>query len=632
MLESEEKNMKKLLKAGLSLALVATAALTTTSITAQASETNTNIENINLVGANEALTYNGHEVISNSYKKDGSTIEYKYSDGYFEVDPRIYQPHMATTSTILTHASDTIVKDGDYSHGADRLVEVLTNMGYEDIYVSDSYKVKPTPTSIACVIASRRVEIMNQYRRIVTIVVRSSSYEQEWASNVVLGKEGEADGFESAANKIVGEYLEQYLRKTSNLLLDICRGKVDFWVTGYSRGGATANLTSKKLIDKYGSFGRVYGYCIEAPQGGVKEAEYANKDYTSIHNVINVNDAVCYVAPSAFGFKRYGVDHYLIGTDADSMNLNQYTNRAFGETGVDYDNIYYSEDSEEYQAQYELMMKHLRALNSNATPYRYTNYAYDYQNFEVVAEGQTDTYEAIRSFFTNFIANNPNHKTTRDQYVDQGIEKAARRLCQFIFSGADISKIKDTALANASFGKIAKTVIDFIISNPSILISGNSDSIFDYIIGYGKTIYDLFFDRTGLRFRLDFDDDEIDELADDLVELLLGTDDTSEAIYDSTHDIPVIGTIFDWFVEDDAKEAKKMKTLFEKYEGGLEGAREDLKALTKLLLGKLQYTSDINLVLTFAYNAGDLFAKNHATLLTLAWLRSYDTWYEPTLN
>ena len=54
----------------------------------------------------------------------------------------------------------------------------------------------------------------------------------------------------------------------------------------------------------------VVAYCMEAPQGGVQSAEHPDRDYRPIHNVINVDDLVPYVAPSAYGFKRYGVDHY----------------------------------------------------------------------------------------------------------------------------------------------------------------------------------------------------------------------------------------------------------------------------------------------------------------------------------
>ncbi len=40
-----------------------------------------------------------------------------------------------------------------------------------------------------------------------------------------------------------------------------------------------------------------------------------------IHNVINVDDITTYVAPSGWGFKRYGVDHYLNDEKFDSNNL-----------------------------------------------------------------------------------------------------------------------------------------------------------------------------------------------------------------------------------------------------------------------------------------------------------------------
>ena len=129
------------------------------------------------------------------------------------------------------------------------------------------------------------------------IAVRGAGYESEWASNVTLGISGEAEGFASAANQVLSS-VKQYI-ENNDLEEKINSGKVKFWVAGYSRAGATANLTSARLINNYAQFGnQVYGYCFEAPQGGIEEENADMNQYNSIHNCINKTDVVPLVGPT----------------------------------------------------------------------------------------------------------------------------------------------------------------------------------------------------------------------------------------------------------------------------------------------------------------------------------------------
>jgi hypothetical protein len=50
-------------------------------------------------------------------------------------------------------------------------------------------------------------------------------------------------------------------------------------------------------------------------------AELADRDYTCIHNITCKDDPVPYVAPTEWGFKRYGVDHSIYDENWDSENL-----------------------------------------------------------------------------------------------------------------------------------------------------------------------------------------------------------------------------------------------------------------------------------------------------------------------
>ncbi|MBP5291907.1 MAG: hypothetical protein J6Y90_04755 [Lachnospiraceae bacterium] len=135
-------------------------------------------------------------------------------------------------------------------------------------------------------------------------------------------------------------------------------GPVKLWITGYSRGGAVANLVGGELdnwsdmiailgekgfIDEQSeeaeainyyvagfdllknadiSFTKedIYVYCFEPPAGRlISEDRTASADdtkvvqkneeyYGNIFNIVNPNDLVIYSVPAAYGFGRYGID------------------------------------------------------------------------------------------------------------------------------------------------------------------------------------------------------------------------------------------------------------------------------------------------------------------------------------
>lgn len=164
---------------------------------------------------------------------------------------------------------------------------------------------------------------------------QGGGYESEWASNCTLGagteaegKDGEAKGFSEAADQVVKE-VDYYIKKYE-LEDEIKAGNVVFWVAGFSRAGATANITSKRLVEKYadgsgseGKGNRVFGYTCEAAKGGTDKAQALGDSpaYFCIHNMINTADVVPLVAPWQMGFKRYGVDHYTPGTTAKATPM-----------------------------------------------------------------------------------------------------------------------------------------------------------------------------------------------------------------------------------------------------------------------------------------------------------------------
>ena len=285
--------------------------------------------------------------------EDGDSVFY-YSDGFFDSDPAVYNEHIATASLsmafsgmYLTTFEQEDVNGNAYYNKHAGIRQFLADIGCPDqrIYVNESNVSKPGTDSIGVTIASKELATCNGEKTgtiLVPVVVRGGGYEREWASNATLGraviiKDAEAQGFSEAATQVVEE-VDRYISKYG-LETAVNEGRVAFWVTGFSRAGATANLTSKRLIEKYangnGTKGsnKVFGYTCEAPMGGSDEAEKLSDKtkYYSIHNMINAADFVPLVAPQLMGFKRYGVDHYIPGTEAGAVQTQSKTVTRSGE-------------------------------------------------------------------------------------------------------------------------------------------------------------------------------------------------------------------------------------------------------------------------------------------------------------
>lgn len=249
---------------------------------------------------------------------------YYYSDGYFETSPDVYNEHLSTMSLALAmSAFNATATEFDlslynkYANSFRNAKQLLSDIGFEDknIRVNDSFTRRPTDDSIGVIMGAKELSVDGYI--LLPVIVRGGGYESEWASNVTLGESGEAKGFSESASKVISE-LEKFI--LSDLSLDVEKalqdGRVKFLVCGYSRAAAVANITAKRLTDKYGKVNDVYAYCFEAPRGGVasavvNEAHTYNGQYLNIHNIINPSDLVTYVAPEKMGFIRYGVDRFI---------------------------------------------------------------------------------------------------------------------------------------------------------------------------------------------------------------------------------------------------------------------------------------------------------------------------------
>ena len=353
-------------------------------------------------------TYNGKDLIQGYFSflsVDDSYMDsdsnFYYSDGYFldgengdNDDPTIYNEHLATTSMAMAISAfySSVGSDGklsdsldinkqygdrSYTYKSQNIKKFLTDIGVkqEDIFINDFNSVKPTTGSIGVAIGKKSItDIDGDEYILVPIAIRGQGYESEWASNVTVGESGEEGGFASAADTVfdtVKDYIENY-----NLEDYVTNGKVKFWIAGYSRAGATANLTAKRLIEEYCSgesfstSNQVYAYCFEAPQGGINTAMKLDESkYYSIHNCINMVDLVPLVAPEEMGFIRYGVDHYVPGSSSDEVETDSTVwsilkGKDWASTYKTWhDNTAYEVGSSNYDT--SEMLKHLVSINKD---------------------------------------------------------------------------------------------------------------------------------------------------------------------------------------------------------------------------------------------------------------------------
>lgn len=326
---------------------------------------------------------------SHTDEKKEIVNKYFYSDGYFFDDPKIYNPHLATFGMNFAMASADTNTGGhiDYSYKFDNVKSLIRGMGCkdEDIWISHSYMVKPTDSSIGVAIGSKTITGKDENDRytLVPIAVRSYNYEKEWASNMTLDAENtkdepnaEASGFRDARTKVM-DAIRSYI---SNYGLDaqLSQGRVKFFIVGFSRGSATANLTSKALVDEYGELSekykdkpnQVFGYCFAVPSGGTDSCDTSLKKnrtaYYCIHNIINKVDLTPMLGPREMGFKRYGVDHYVPGNDAGIVKA--ATESATADNGsykitMFHDNDAWYTDSYAYSIKRLSMLKQLKLVN-----------------------------------------------------------------------------------------------------------------------------------------------------------------------------------------------------------------------------------------------------------------------------
>ncbi len=565
---------------------------------------------------------------------------YYYSDGYFDTDPKVYNSHLATMS--LNMAMSAFVKNGAYSSEefrADRYLnqfahvkKLMSDIGCADdeIFVNEDYVKKPELygedadrlSTIGVAIGNKKLTIGGEEYTLIPVAIRGAGYEIEWGSNVTMGGSGEAEGFSDAAVQtaaLIEKYVDDY-----SLRSQLEAGKVKFWLAGYSRASATANLTAKRLIDKYGMNTDVYAYCFEVPQGAVDsevlKAEHTdNGGYYSIHNLINKADFVTMVGPSEMGFTRYGVDHYVPGNPVLNSSVNAVTTERNGGTVTSYsDNSYdgyeisYDADSLYYK-QRQLMLAQLESVNPHIqfedyfheATINYIGYATGLKDLITEVGNKSITSEQFLGEFFAIVQQwglssdaEGNYRNYYSTYKPWDIEWGADKPADLGYFDTDMS-VQDAVgvLIGFIFGKSAEdsdAIIDALLSSVLNISAVSLDGI---------SLLEVYMDYVGEW--QDRTNAEKVEMGNKLI----------EAIF--TEAYPGAGTVLDYLTEEEGKQLKKALPV--------------ILDLALTVLGKdyvYERSGDTQVMIgTFAYNL-NTFMLAHYPEINLAWLRTYDSFYE----
>lgn len=296
---------------------------------------------------------------------------FDYDDGWFLEDNGAYDHELAKMSIRAAMAafnSDTEQAGGDNAYYIKALMDKL---GYD--YDDDSIQYPdPTRYTIGYAIGSKDI---SDDTSVIMVAVRGGGYAAEWHNNVVVGKNGDHQGFDEASIQ-VGDGIGAYIDAHKSEL----KPNIKVWLVGFSRAAAVANLAAADLCDGFIdeiSSDDVFAYCFACPQGTVDPNAGSSK-YSGIKNIVNPIDLVPKVAMSDWGFTRYGATYYL--------PFAEYT-------------INYSQMKQRMEAQYEMLLKYNGMTDAEKRVDTVTALTTE-------SEGQASSFTDVASYVAELLARN----------------------------------------------------------------------------------------------------------------------------------------------------------------------------------------------------------------------------------
>lgn len=246
--------------------------------------------------------------------------QFEYSDDYFyaQDDGYGYNAKLAKASlclemtTFSTNANTTWRGNGDATalSRTENVRELLNKLNFSSLkYVNYDVPLDNTSDKVAYTLAMKYITNKNGGTdTLIAVPIRGGGYGGEWASNFnVYNSEEKLSrnhyGFQTAANGVLSG-LSDYVQSHE------IKGDLKIWAVGFSRGAAVANLLGRALNNA--TIGGIkpnvvdiYVYTFATPAGASHDSAETFFD-PNIYNIVSPVDLVPRVAPTAWGFTRYG--------------------------------------------------------------------------------------------------------------------------------------------------------------------------------------------------------------------------------------------------------------------------------------------------------------------------------------
>ena len=324
--------------------------------------------------------------------------DFEYTDDFFNQSAYNYNHKLAIASCCF--ATSAMVKDGAPFNDPESAKTMLKTIGFGnnggEAVSCYGYQKSPTMNSIACVVSNKNIGDTS----IIAVAVRGGGYEGEWAGNFNVGNGTNHAGFDVAKQQVCDNIIK-FMNQDGITL----NKNVKFWITGYSRAAATANLlaadvNNKKLVgtsacydlnDYNYSADDVFAYCFETPRN-TRDKNAKNATYNNIFNIVNRIDPVPRVAPAAWSYVRYGKDCYL--PSKETYNPKAYSSLV-DKVSNNFDKIYtgkgdksYKEDFKFYEFKFNYKLVSITHIDVSAVENKSISQGIFWDNFvKYLADG-----------------------------------------------------------------------------------------------------------------------------------------------------------------------------------------------------------------------------------------------------
>ena len=230
-------------------------------------------------------------------KSEPYHLDFKYKDDFFSGSAKTYDKElsMLTFGAVLSTQTSQMA-DAFYSE-----------LEFKDRFIIH-FDETPTKDSIAYAMAHKTIDNYELF----AVNIRGFDYGMEWANNFMIGESGDHLGFTARGMEIylaLKTFVDTYSQGRN----------AKIWVTGYSRGGAVANVLSSLLLtrdDINVQQDNLFVYTFEAPNCLSEEHAVA---YENVHNIINTNDLITNIPPTSYGLHRCGVDYEIYDANISTL-------------------------------------------------------------------------------------------------------------------------------------------------------------------------------------------------------------------------------------------------------------------------------------------------------------------------